>query len=158
IRALRLGDGSQPWPSLATGDMPSGQGVASNNVYYLPLRKGEICAVDLTRWVIQAHNRASNLPATAKAPPDDDAKQPAKAGLGEPPGNLVFYEGMVLSQTPTAIVAYPQLVAKLQEAEVAYGKDPSLKNLLARGELRLADGQTQKAANDLLKVLDDNPT
>jgi len=150
IRALRLSDGAQIWSALQTGDLPSGQGVASNNVYYLPLRKGEICAVDLERWTIRAHNRASNAsPTLLPGGP--------RPGWGEPPGNLVFYEGTVVSQTPTAIVAYPQLLAKLQEAEIAYGKDPSIQNLLVRGELRLADGQVQKAANDLLSVVGNNP-
>jgi outer membrane protein assembly factor BamB len=156
IRALRLVDGVQAWPVLATGDMPSGQGVASNNIYYLPLRKGEICAVDLNGWNIQAHNRASG-PATVIGPATGEGKGGAKPAWAEPPGNLVFYEGTVLSQTPTAIVAYPQLAAKLQDAEIAYNKDASVKNLLARGELRLADGQVQKAANDLLGVLEKNP-
>jgi outer membrane protein assembly factor BamB len=150
IRAMRLSDGMPLWQPLATGDFPSGQGVASNNVYYLPLKNGEICSVDLEHWIIRAHNRASNSSASSAA-------AGAKAGSGEPPGNLVFYEGSVVSQTPTAIVAYPQLLAKLQEAETAYQKDPNLKNLLFRGELRLADGQVQKAVDDLRAVLAKDP-
>jgi outer membrane protein assembly factor BamB len=138
MRALRLSDGVAVAEPLVVGDLPSGQGVASNNVYYLPLRRGEICAIDLATWSIKAHNQTS------------------RTG-GEPPGNLVFCEGMVLSQTPTAIVAYPQLFAKLAEAEEAYKKDPSLPKLLSRGELRLADGQAQKAAEDLALVLTKDP-
>ncbi|HYV37682.1 MAG TPA: hypothetical protein VE988_18480, partial [Gemmataceae bacterium] len=138
IRALKLSDGTPVGYPLQTGDMPSGQGVASNNVYYLPLRKGEICAIDIERWMVKAHNRTN------------------KAGA-QSPGNLVFYEGLVISQTPTHIVAYPQLAAKLAEAEQAYTKDPNLKNLLNRGELRLADGQTQKAVDDLIAVLGKDP-
>ena len=155
IRALRLSDGVQFAPALPTGDLPSGHGVASNNIYYLPLKKGEICAVDLERWTIKARNRASTA-AISPAAGGEDKGEP-KPGFGEPPGNLVFYEGMVISQTPTAIVAYPQLEATLQAAEAAYAKDPSAKNLLKRGELRLADGQMQKAASDLLAVLAKDP-
>jgi outer membrane protein assembly factor BamB len=136
VRAVRLADGAPVWNSLSTGDLPSGQGVASNNIYYLPLRGGEVLAIDLNRWAIQAHNRASKT-------------------NGAAPGNLVFYEGAVLSQTPTAIVAYPQLSAKKKEAEIAYAKNPSAANLLLLGELRLADGQTQLAVDDLEKVLKD---
>jgi outer membrane protein assembly factor BamB len=139
VRALRLADGAPAWPALQTGDVPSGHGVASNNVYYLPLRRREILAIDLARWGIKAHNRASSSDA-------------------EPPGNLLFYQGMVISQTPTRIVAYPQLEAKLAEAEAAYAKDPSIGNLLFRGELRLADGQLQKAVDDLSMVLAKDPS
>src|SRR5262249_22465291 len=107
VRALQLKDGAAIWNHLLTGDLPSGQGVASNNVYYLPLRKGEICAIDLERWQVKAHNRAG------------------KPGA-DPPGNLVFYEGAVLSQTPTKVVAYAQLATKLTEAEVAFKADPTV--------------------------------
>jgi outer membrane protein assembly factor BamB/tetratricopeptide (TPR) repeat protein len=138
VRALRLADGAPLWSSLQTASLPSGQGVASNDLYYLPLSTGEIVAIDLDKWVIKAHNRSS------------DPKSPV-------PGNLVFYEGVVLSQTPTAVIAYPQLAAKLSEAEIAYTKTPSSENLLQRGELRLADGQTQKAVDDLQGVLEKEP-
>jgi outer membrane protein assembly factor BamB len=135
VRALRLSDGAPVWSSLETGDLPSGQGVASSNIYYLPLRRGEILAIDLMRWAIKAHNRASDHSAEA-------------------PGNLVFCDGMVLSQTPTKIVAYPQLATKLAEAEMAYTKEPSVENLLFRGELRMADGQLKKAVEDLSSALE----
>jgi outer membrane protein assembly factor BamB/tetratricopeptide (TPR) repeat protein len=138
VRALRLADGAPLWSHLITSNLPSGQGVASNDLYYLPMRNGEILAIDLDKWVVKAHNRASN------------PKSPV-------PGNLVFYEGVVLSQTPTAVVAYPQLAAKLSEAEITYTKMPSSDNLLMRGELRLADGQTQKAVDDLQGVVEKEP-
>jgi outer membrane protein assembly factor BamB len=136
VRALRLADGAPMWDSLQTGDLPSGQGVASNNFYYVPLKKGEILKIDIARWSVIAHNKASKT-------------------TGMSPGNLVFYEGMVLSQTPTAVVAYPQLTAKLEEVEIAYKKNPTPSNLLLRGELRLADGQVQRAVDDLVAVLAD---
>lgn len=86
IRALDLKDGSPLW-SIDTGDLPSGQGSASNGVYYLPLEK-EILAVDLAKGKIKAHHR---VPAGGAAP-----------------GNLVFYGDMLLSQTATDVTAYPQ--------------------------------------------------
>src|SRR5213082_2971512 len=92
VRALSLEDGRQLWYA-PTGDVPSGQGVASQNVYYLPLKKGEIMALDIDKGHVKAHNRAKTA--------------------GPAPGNLVFYEGAVISQTPTQIVAYPQLAARL---------------------------------------------
>ena len=94
VTALNLHDGRAMW-TVATSDFPSGQGVASNNVYYLPLKKGEILAIDIDKGVVKAHNRARSTPTT--------------------PGNLVFYEGTVISQTPTEIMAFPQLVARLAQ-------------------------------------------
>src|SRR5262249_36704170 len=53
-RALDLKDGSQAW-TLPTG-MPSGRGVASDNIYYLPLEKSaqspqepEVCSIDVAK-------------------------------------------------------------------------------------------------------------
>jgi outer membrane protein assembly factor BamB len=135
IRALSLANGAQLW-TLPTGDMPSGQGVASKNIYYLPLSKGEILAVDIERGTVKAHNRAAG-----------DAAKIA-------PGNLVFYEGAVLSVTPTDVVAYPQLAARLEEATVALRADPdNLEKLTSHGELLLKDGQVQAAVADLEKVV-----
>src|SRR5581483_11922350 len=46
VRAYHLKDGQEAW-KLNTGELPSGQGVASNGIYYLPLEKGEILAIDI---------------------------------------------------------------------------------------------------------------
>ena len=138
IRALRLTDGSQMW-YVSTGKLPSGQGVASKNIYYLPLQKGEILAVDVERGIVKSHNRARS---------EEIATNDAD------PGNLLFYEGMVLSQTPKEIVAYPQLTAKLEVVTKRLEADP--KNpvrMVERGELLLADGQVQLAVDDLRLAL-----
>jgi len=136
-RALRLSDGTPVW-SQAIDDLPSGQGVASQNVYYLPLRKGEICAIDVE------HGRTSH-------------NRTGKSG-GPPPGNLVFYDGAVLSQTSREVVAYAQLSAKMAEADAAVVKRPNDPEALAdRGELRLADGQVQAAVDDLHAALGKEP-
>ena len=77
------------WPRARTlwsleAGLPSGQGIASDNIYYLPLKeagpakKPEICAIDMDRGVVQAHT---------------------KSRKDIVPGNLLFYEGDVLSQT-----------------------------------------------------------
>lgn len=136
-RILNLNDGGQ-FRYIPTGDLPSGQGVACKGIYYLPLQKGEITAIDVSRGVIKAHNRATK--ATT------------------PPGNLVFHEGMVVSQTPREILAYPQLAARLEMATEAVKADPNNpEKLLNRGEMRLFDGQVQDAVNDLRDVLAKNP-
>lgn len=137
VRALSLKTGDMVW-YVATGDMPSGQGVASKNIYYLPLKKGEILALDLERGAIKAHNRA---------------KTPGKAA-----GNLVFHEGAVVSQTALELTAYPQLIARLAQADLALKADPNNpEKLVERGELLLADGQVQASVDDLQKALSFKP-
>ena len=136
IRALDLRTGGQLW-SLDTGGLPSGQGAASDNVYYLPLMKGEVLAVDLVKGVIQGRNRA---------------------GAGAAPGNLVFYENMVLSQTATEVAAYPQLRARLKDVKLEAVKDPdNLAKLAEYGDLLLKDGQILDAVETLRKVYERKP-
>ncbi|MCS7045442.1 MAG: PQQ-binding-like beta-propeller repeat protein [Gemmataceae bacterium] len=138
IRALDIHrNGDIAW-SVLTGDMPAGQGVASKNVYYLPLAKGEILAVDVATGQIKARNRARRD--------------------GVPLGNLVFYEGAVIAQSPREIVAYPQLIARLDAAIEAVRNDPdNAEKLTDRGELYLADGQVRNAIGDLKRALERNP-
>ena len=137
IRALRISDGDAAWKEeyLTTGDYPSGMGVACNNVYYQPLKKGEILAIDVERGSIKAHNRTKNA--------------------GASPGNLVFSEGSVLSVNALELAAYPQLQARLELAEAEIRANPNDgPKLVVRGEILLADGQTQRAVDDLEKALD----
>lgn len=137
VRALDVKTGSQVW-SIHTGDFPSGQGVASKGIYYLPLKRGEIMAFDIERGQIKARNRA--------------------AVQGSAPGNLVFYEDMVLSQTATEIVAYPQLSMKLDLAKTDSTSDPeNLTKLTDYGELLLKDGQVGSAVERLLKAYQRTP-
>ena len=55
---------------------------------------GEIAVIDMQRGVL---------------------KSKAKSRKKEAPGNLLFYDGEVFSQTPTAVVAFPQLQVKIAE-------------------------------------------
>src|SRR5262249_33279203 len=83
-RALALADGAEAWKAEA-GE-PSGLGVASGDLYYLPL-KDAVAAIDLEKGTVVA--------------------RAALKGKG-PPGNLVLHGGMVLAQSATAVTAYPQ--------------------------------------------------
>lgn len=137
VRILDLKTGSQI-ASITTGDMPSGQGVASKGIYYLPLKRGEILAIDIAKAEIKAHNRAS--------------------GATTAPGNLVFYEGMVLSQTPTHMVAYTMLSSRLEFVKAEVAKEPeNFTRLTDYGDLLLKDGQVHQAVETLLKVHESKP-
>jgi outer membrane protein assembly factor BamB len=88
-RALDLVDGKQLW-QLDTG-LAGGQGVAVGNVYYLPLREAgrddepAVYAIDVDAGGVQART-----------------PWPRK----EVPGNLLFRDGDVISQTAAAVAAY----------------------------------------------------
>ncbi len=147
VKAYKLSNGDFAWErrELETG-MPSGFGIASDNMYYLPLKEAgpektpEICKIDIDKGRIEAHIKA-------------------RKGLDEAaplaPGNLIFYEGDVLAQSYTEVVAYPQLnlkVAQMQEALAKNPNDPV--GLTELGELHLDQGKLDEAVADLKQALD----
>lgn len=148
-RALNLVKGETVWQIENTG-LPSGQGAASDNIYYLPVRAAadtkdpEVLAIDVERGVVLAHTKSHR-----------------RDGQMEVPGNLVFHDGQVISQTITDIKSYPQLQVKLNEIDQLLSKNPrDARSLLERGELRLDKGELHGANDDLhqaLAVLGPNP-
>jgi outer membrane protein assembly factor BamB len=88
-RALRLSDGKLRWRT-ETG-LPSGQGTLHADHYYLPLQeaaasgKPEICVLDIVKGTIVKRLRL----------PDDAV-----------PGNLVFTDGILVSQGVRSLIAY----------------------------------------------------
>jgi outer membrane protein assembly factor BamB len=140
-RSLSLATGETLW-ELDTG-VPSGQGIASGNVYYLPLlesaqsKEPEICAIDVNKGFIVARTRSRTR---------------------EVPGNLLFYEGNVVSQTAHEVVAYPQLkvkIAQMNELLKKNANDPT--GLSERGGLRLDQGDILGAVADLRNALRNKP-
>lgn len=135
-RALSLADGRQQLWQVETG-LPSGLGVASGPYYYLPLKKGEVCKIDLEQGIVVAHSPSPK---------------------SSPPGNLLFYDGEVVSQNETAVVGYPQVSAKVAEIDALLQKNPRDPVALAeRGELRLYQGKLTQAVGDLRSALSNNP-
>jgi outer membrane protein assembly factor BamB len=139
-RALNLSDGAGAWV-VDTG-FPSGRGIASDNIYYLPLKSAfktkepEVCAINvLTGEMFHTKSRKKEVP-----------------------GNLLFYDGAVISQTPSEVVKFPQLKVKLQEIDEAIAKNPDDPvGLTDRGELRLDKGDRAGAVADLRKAMRNNP-
>src|SRR5262249_52739977 len=142
-RALNLDDGKQLW-SVSTG-LPSGQGVTSDNVYYLPLKspaaaqdKGPaVWAIDLGTGQVVSRR---------------------KSRKEEVPGNLLFYEGDVVSQTVDEVACFPQLKIKLAQMNELLQKNPNDPvGLTERGELHLDKGEHKEAVADLLLALEKAP-
>jgi hypothetical protein len=90
FRALGLNAGGQLW-QVPTGT-PSGQGVLAGKIYYLPVKS-------------DADKKEAGILAIAL----DEGKVLTRHSneKKEPPGNLVFCRGVVLSQTATTVTAYP---------------------------------------------------
>lgn len=164
VRALSLSSGETLW-SLETGT-PSGQGIGSDNVYYLPLKdsgKGkdepQILGIDMDRGKVVSRS---------KSRPSDPDKHDADV-----PGNLIFAEGKVISVTASMkgenedpdrkcegeVVAYPQLKVKISEMDDKIAKNPNDSDALTeRGELRLDKGDLAGAIDDLSTALKNNPS
>jgi outer membrane protein assembly factor BamB/tetratricopeptide (TPR) repeat protein len=147
VRALSLSTGELLW-TLDTGT-PSGQGIGSDNVYYLPLKEAgkskepQILAIDL--------ERGKPIGSSKSRPRIDDKTL-------DVPGNLLFYEGDVVSVTPDEVVVYPQLKVKIAEMDDRIAKNPNDPvGLTERGDLRLDKGDLAGAIEDLTTALKNNP-
>jgi len=133
VRALSLKDGREAWARNL--GVPSGQGAASGKVYYLPLKASRetaapgVAAIDVDSGKVLAF---------------------AQSRGGEVPGNLTFFGGVVISQTATALTAYPQLKTRLKHVEDLLAGDPhNPRGLMERGTLRLDRGDLAEALADL---------
>jgi outer membrane protein assembly factor BamB len=147
VRALDLATGNPAWAPLDVGQ-PSGQGIASENIYYLPLRESNathepgIAAIDLDKGTFSL----------ARSRPRSDGGAPIV------PGNLLFYQGSVISQSPFEVAGFPQLKVKIAEMDASLAKNPDDPGgLLQRGELRLDQGDRLGAIEDLRKALRNKP-
>jgi outer membrane protein assembly factor BamB/tetratricopeptide (TPR) repeat protein len=150
VRGLSLATGETLW-TLEAGT-PSGQGIGSDNVYYLPLKDGgkekepRILGIDMD---------------TGKVASQSKSRPRRKIGdkiEWETPGNLLFHEGNVISVTTDEIVVYQQLKNKIAEMDLALAKNPNDPiGLTERGDLRLDKGDLAGAIDDLSTALQNNP-
>jgi outer membrane protein assembly factor BamB/tetratricopeptide (TPR) repeat protein len=144
-RALNLADGKQAW-QVETG-VPSGQGVAADGLYYLPLK------------VATTIREKEPIPAVAVIDVEKGSlKATTRSRKKEVPGNLLFYEGSVISQTVDAVAAFPQ--REIKNAEITKlladnPKDPI--GLSERADIALDGGDWQGAVDDLRAALKNKP-
>jgi outer membrane protein assembly factor BamB len=107
-RALDLADGSQLWQRDM--GLPAGQGVASGNLYFLPLK-------ETTREKepgVYAFDVRTGVVLTRTLWPQQDLPTDLLFWHGDIfrkdlPGNLTLWRGGFFSQTTTAVTAYPDL-------------------------------------------------
>jgi outer membrane protein assembly factor BamB len=143
VRALNLDDGKELW-TLPTGSLPSGQGAASDNVYYLPLQ----AVGEKKEPGVLAVNLATGKPVSV----------PAKSRKKEPLGNLLFVDGELISQTALTVSDFPELKRMLAEIDRRLKENPNDPvGLTERGELYLDKGELALAVNDLRTALAHRP-
>jgi outer membrane protein assembly factor BamB len=136
-RALNFTDGKEVW-KVSTG-LPAGRGVCSGQQFFLPLKSGEVWTINLAKGEVEAKSRA--------------ARQ-AEGAAPVLPGNLVFHEGDVLSQSGTVVAVYPQLAAKENAITNLLKNNPNdPRGLTERGDLRLNRGELAGAVADLRAAL-----
>src|SRR5262249_29223893 len=75
-------------------------------------------------------------------------------GAAEIPGNLLFYNGDVISQTALVVASYPQLKVKLAQIDERLKANPNDPiGLTERGELRMDGKDLSDAVADLRAAL-----
>src|SRR5581483_6711788 len=128
---------------LVTGT-PSGIGIASGNVYYLPLKEmgpqqePGILAIDLTKGQIVAR---------ALSPKPADGSAPLT------PGNLLFVGGGVVSQSATEVAVFPQLQARITQIQGVLAQDAHHAAALTElGEMLREQGRLPEAIDAFNKA------
>jgi outer membrane protein assembly factor BamB/tetratricopeptide (TPR) repeat protein len=124
--------GDQPesiWTEPLGASRPSGRGFYSGNFYYLPLSSAEVVKIDLAKGDITSRARSRS---------------------GAIPGNLICYQGHVISQGVDSLDKYFQIGPLRKRVEESLAANPADPEALAwRGEIALDDGNIEQAARDL---------
>ena len=107
--------------ALPEGAAPSGRGFLSGNTYFLPLNSAEVLGIDLTAGEI-THR--------------------AKSRKGQVPGNLICYQGKVISQGVGELETFYQLDTARVEVQRRLAANPTDPEALAlQGEILCDDGK-----------------
>ncbi|MBN2021443.1 MAG: PQQ-binding-like beta-propeller repeat protein [Pirellulales bacterium] len=137
VRAVNLADGEPAWDGraieLPDESLPSGQGFASGEYYYLPTTAGAVLAIDLAQGRIARSVAARD---------------------GAVPGNLIAHRGKILSQGLSRLDAFHQSDVLKQSVDRTLAQSPDDAKALAwRGELLLDAGDRAGAVAALRRSL-----
>jgi outer membrane protein assembly factor BamB len=140
VEALRLEDGQPAWPAklgFASGSAPSGRGFLSADRYYLPLSSAEVISIDLREGKLLERSRSRK---------------------SRVPGNLICYQGKVLSQNVESLETFYELDALKAQVAAALEANPDDPQALAqRGALALHNGDAAAAIGDLRRAYEIAP-
>lgn len=132
VHALRMTDGKPAWSGrsveLPENSTPSGRGFLAANRYYLPLSSAQVAGIDVTEGKI-AHI--------------------SKSRKGDIPGNLICYQGKVISQSSDGVDAFYQLDAVAADVKRRLATNPNDAEALSLlGETQLdADNRSEAVAS-----------
>jgi outer membrane protein assembly factor BamB len=116
---------------------PSGRGFLSGSFYYLPLSSAEVIKIDVTTGEVKARARSRS---------------------GAIPGNLICYNGYVISQGVDSLDKYFQIEPLRKRVDAMLAEKPNDPEALAwRGEIALDDGDLKRAVSDLRKSYEFRP-
>jgi outer membrane protein assembly factor BamB len=138
VQGLKLSDGQPAWPALPIGGeeggVPSGRGFLSAGHYYLPLSTAEVVKIDLADGMIKAR---------------------VKSRKKYVPGNLVCYEGHVLSLNEDSLDCFFQLDEREQWAADTLRVRPDEPEALAMlGEILIDQGKLNDGIEQLERALE----
>jgi tetratricopeptide (TPR) repeat protein len=136
VRGLKLADGSPAWDAevaqLPTGSAPSGRGFFNSGRYYLPLSTAEVAALDVRSGEVVARS---------------------KSRKGTIPGNLICYQGSVISQGVTHLESFYELAELERQVAQTLKEQPDNPEALAlRGEVLLQEGKLDEAVVHLRRA------
>jgi outer membrane protein assembly factor BamB/tetratricopeptide (TPR) repeat protein len=110
---------------LPEGAFPAGRGFFTSGHYFLPVSTAEVLAIDLKTGTVTHRSRSRS---------------------GIVPGNLVCYQGRVVSQGYNSVEAFDQLDFVRQDVEQRLKANPAdPRALRLRGEILLDDGKHAEA-------------
>lgn len=135
VRAVELDGSSESEPArpawqgrtvaLPDGATPSGRGLLAGDLYYVPLDSGEIAAIDLVEGKLAGRYRMRQ---------------------GGSPGNLLCYQGYLISHGIDGLSVLHQRGTALAEMERRAALDPDdPEALVLRGEVLRAEGRHAEA-------------
>lgn len=139
VHGVRLTDGSPAWPQPVSIPLPSGRGLLSEGVFFLPLSTAELMSIDVRDGRVVARTRSPS---------------------GQTIGNLVGTgdHGYIISQTVEQIESLPQNETMQTEVSKALSENPNDAWALGlRGELALQRGDDLAAFRDLKLALSLKP-
>ena len=133
VRALKLSDGQPAWEEpavpLPSGSVPSGRGFFDGERYFLPLSSAEVAAIDVESGKIVGRSRSRS---------------------GSVPGNLICYQGAVISQGIDHVECFYQLDDLRKQVAATLKDHPDDPQAMARqGELLLDEGKLAEAVGQL---------
>ena len=148
---LDINTGQTVWRTRV--GLPSGRGLQVGDRYMLPLADGGVLPINMTTGEVNNSPFVRGISLSS-------AVTSQRSTSGEPTGNLLAHDGMMISFSARSISAFRQAADRLEEVQRALAAQPFSAELeLQAAELELIVGETSSARNRLDQLVrsDANP-